>query len=65
MSGSEIIWLELYELLNFFEHYSNIISSPVEPAELLARVVSGIGLIYYKLFFRPGPSSQVGYPFQL
>ena len=49
-----------------------IISSPVVPtkklmglAEIRARVVSGFGLIYSELFFRPGPSSQVGYPFQL
>ena len=33
--------------------------------EIRARVVSGIGLIYYELFFRPGLSSQVGYPFQI
>ena len=34
-------------------------------AEFVALEVSGIGLIYGALFFRPGPSSLVVYPFQL
>ena len=70
----------LYEVSIFYEHYKiytilnmyYIISSPVVPtkklmglAEIRARVVSGFGLIYSELLFRPGPSSQVGYPFQL
>ena len=33
--------------------------------DIWARVVLGIGLIYCELFFRPGPSSQDGYPLQL
>ena len=34
-------------------------------AKIWARVVLGIWLIRCKLFFRPGPTSRVGYPFQL
>ena len=59
--------------MKFFEpsiYY--IIASPVEPArkpyglaEIWALVVSGIAIINYELFFRPGPSSLVGYTFQL
>ena len=67
-SGSEISWLELYELSKISEFYL----SPVEPpkklmglAEIWARVVLGIGLFYYEVFFRPGPLSRVRYPFQL
>ena len=72
-SGSEINWLKLCKLLKLLKpslYY--IISSPVEPArklnglaEIWALVVSGIGLINCELFFRPGLSSLVEYPFQL
>ena len=74
VSGSEISWLELYELLKFSELYPSpvcttyiIISSPVEPsqklaglAEIWALAVSGIGLICCEFFFRPEPSNRVG-----
>ena len=46
MSGSQIIWLELYELLKFFELYSRsiyyIILSPVELVKKLLGL-AGIG----------------------
>ena len=34
-------------------------------ANIWSQVVSGIGAIYCELFFRPGISSRVGFPFQL
>ena len=50
----------------------NTISSPIEPvkklvgmAQIVARVVSSIGLFYLESLFSPAPSSGVGYPFQL
>ena len=48
------------------------VSSPVKLfkeltglAKIWAQVVLGIRLIYCEFFIRPGPSSRVGYPFQL
>ena len=72
MSGSEISRLELAELLKFFELPSSLVNTTISLAllslqkglaEIWAQVVSGIGLIYYELFLRPGPLCRVGYPF--
>ena len=63
----------LRNLWALLEHIiSYILFSPVESdkkltgfAKNFALVVSGIRLIYWELFFRPGPSSRVGNPFKL